>query len=74
MGRQQQPEDVGVVDLGPGVNIDEIQFENGMIELIYTFSPGMQDYYHENMARQYFYPFFLFFKVVRPPGIIFLSF
>ena len=27
MGRQQQPaEDVGVVDLGPGDNIDEIRF------------------------------------------------
>ena len=60
------------MDLGPGDDIDEIQFENDMVEFIFTFSPGMQNYYNENMARQYFSPFFFFFsKVDRTPGITF---
>ena len=58
---QQQTEDVGVVALGPGEYIDEIRFENDMIELIFLFSPGMADPYHENMARQYFFPYLFFF-------------
>ena len=73
MGRQPQPEHEGVVALAPGGNIDEIRFENDMIEFIFSFSPGKQDYYHENTARQYFPPFsfFLFFKTDRTPRIIF---
>ena len=51
----------------PGDNIDEIRFENDMIKFIFTFSPGMQEYYHKNMARQYFSFFF-------SPEIIFLFF
>ena len=57
MWRQQQPEQGGGVALGPGEYIDEILFENDMIEFIFTFSPGVIYYYHENMARQYFSPF-----------------
>ena len=73
MGRQQQPEDVGVVDLGPGEYIDEIRFENDMIEFIFLFSPGMQDYYHESMAGQYLSPFFFFFfsKLIECLGLFF---
>ena len=58
---QQQPEDVGVVDLGPIENVDETRFENDLIEFIFTFSPEMICYYDENMARQYFSPFFFVF-------------
>ena len=61
MERQQQPEDVGVVDLEPGEYIDEIRFENDMIEFIFLFSPGMVYHYHENMARQYFSQLSFFF-------------
>ena len=46
--------------LDPGENIDEIRIENEIVEFIFTFSPGMQDYYHKNMARQYFSPFIFF--------------
>ena len=60
MGRQQQPEDVGVVKLGSGEYIDKIRFENDMIEFIFLFLPRMQDYYHNTMARQYFPPFSFF--------------
>ena len=50
--------------LGPGEYIDEIRFENDMIEFIFLFSLGKMDHYHENMARQYFSPlsFFFFFQ------------
>ena len=54
---QQQPEQGVGVALEPIEHTDEIQFENDMIEFILLFSPGMQTYYHENMARQYFSPF-----------------
>ena len=37
VGRQQQPEDVGVVDLEPGEYIDEIRFENDRIEFFFFF-------------------------------------
>ena len=76
VGRQQQTEDVGVVDLGPGEYIDEIQFENDMIEFIILFSPGMQTYYHENMAKQYFSPFsfFFFFNLIERLGPFFFFF
>ena len=43
MGRQQQPEQGVCVALGPGEYIDEIRFENDVIEFIFLFSPGMQD-------------------------------
>ena len=60
------------MDLGPGDNIDEIRFENDMVEFIFTFSPGMQNYYNENMARQYFSPFFFFFpKLIEHLGSLF---
>ena len=42
--------------VGSAKYINEIKFENDMIEFIFTFSPGMQDY-HKNTARQYFPPF-----------------
>ena len=44
-----------------------------MIEFIFLFSPGMQTYYHENMARQYFFPFsfFFFFKLIERLGLFF---
>ena len=74
MGRQQQPEDVGVVDLEPGEYIDEIRFENDMIEFIFLFSPGMVCPYHENMARQYFSQlsvFFFFSKLIERLGLFF---
>ena len=74
MGRQQQPEQGVGVALGPGEYIDEIRFENDMIEFIFLFSLGKMNHYHENMARQYFSPlsyFFFFFKTDRTPGIIF---
>ena len=48
-----------------------------MIEFIFTYSPGMQDYYNENMARQYFSPFALFFsKLIERQGLFinFLTF
>ena len=51
MGRQQQPEHEGGVALGPVEYIDEIQFENDMIEFICTFSSQMQDYYTTNMGK-----------------------
>ena len=52
--------------------MDEIRFENDMIEFIFTFSPVMIYFYHENMAKQYFSPFSIFFfKVDKTPGIIF---
>ena len=64
MGRQQQPDQGVGVALGPGeYNIDEIQFENDMIEFIFTFSPGKMYYYHENMARQYFSSFSSFSRL-----------
>ena len=73
MGRQQQPEDVGVVDLGSGDNIDEIRFENDMIKFIFTFSPVMIYCYHENMARQYFLHFPIFFsKLIKRLGSFFV--
>ena len=75
MGLQQQPEQGVGVALGPGEYINEIRFENDMIEFIFTFSPVMIYYYHENMARQYFSPFFFFFfKVNKTPGILFFFF
>ena len=60
-GRQQRSEDVQGMAVGSGEYIDEIRFENDMIESIFLFSSGMQSYYHENMARQYFSPFSFFF-------------
>ena len=74
MGRQQQPEDVGVVDLGPGEYINEMLFENDKINFFFFFSPGMVDHYHENMARQYFFPFSFFFsfsKLIECLGLFF---
>ena len=73
VGLQQQPEQGVGVALGPGEYIDEIRFENDMIEFIFLFSPGMHTYYHQNMARQYFSPFSIFFllKVDKTPGITF---
>ena len=73
MGRQQQPEEVQALALEPGEYIDEIQFENdNMIEFIFLFSPGMQNYHHENMARQYFPPFSYFFsKLIERLGLFF---
>ena len=74
-GRQQQPEDVQGVAVGSGEYIDKIQFENDMIEFIFLFSPGMQTYYHENMARQYFSPFsFFFFNLIERLGSFFFLF
>ena len=70
MGRQQQPEDVGVVDLGPGEYIDEILFENDKIKLFLFYL----DHYHENMAREYFFPFSFFFsfsKLIECLGLFF---
>ena len=63
MGCQQQPEQGVGVALGPGEYIDEIRFENDMIEFIFTFSPVMIYYYHENMARQYFFSMGLFYNL-----------
>ena len=75
VGRQQQPEQGVGVALGPGEYIDEIRFENDMIEFIFLFSPGMVDPYHENMARQYFFPFFSIFfffsKLIERLGLFF---
>ena len=76
-GRQQQTEDVQGVAVGSAEYIDEIRFENDMIEFIFLFSPGMQTYYHENMARQYFspFPFFFFFsKLIKRLGSFFFFF
>ena len=72
-GRQQQSVDVQALAVGSEENIDEIRFENDMIKFIFLFFPGMQDYYHNTKARQYFSPFFFFFffKTDRTPGIIF---
>ena len=73
VGRQQQPEQGVGVALRPGEYIDEIRFENDTIKFIFTFSPAMIYYYHENMARQYFSPFSIlfFFKVDKTPGLFF---
>ena len=59
--------------LGPGEYIVEIRFENDMIEFIFTFSPGMLDQYHKNMARQYFSSFSIFFfsKLIKRLGSFF---
>ena len=75
-GRQQQPEDVQDVAVGSGEYLDEIRFENDMIESKFFFSPGMQTYYHENMARQYFSSFliFFFFKLIKRLGSFFFFF
>ena len=47
-----------------------------MIEFIFLFSPGMQNYYHENMARQYFSSFLIFFflKLIKRLGSFFFFF
>ena len=38
----------------------KFDLKNDMIEFIFLLSPGMENYYHENMARQYFSPFSFF--------------
>ena len=45
-----------------------------MIEFTFTFSPAKIYYYHENMARQYFSPFFFFSKLIKRLGSFFLFF
>ena len=73
MGRQQQLEDIGVVDLEPGEYIDEIRFENDMIEFIFYFRLEckliIMKTWQDSIVFHFF--FFFFFKLIERLGLFF---